>query len=380
MKLNAISYEENTIANEKNPWALHSLSFGLHNLIVGRNATGKTRIINVIHNLAKLIQPSPLIIDGEWSVEFTDDAGQNLVYCIKCRGGKVDLEKISINNVLKLERTTSQARIFSEVTSKWQEISPPNDRLVLHVRRDKNEFPYLESLANWSIGVRGFAFANTSPFIIEIPGNPSQLTSLNAVPFMLEKLTEAQMGRVLKQLEGMGYQIESASTAPSGWMPPNVKIINLKELGIKLPLKQFEISQGLFRAFSLLVIIEFLKSSDAISTILLDDFGEGLDFERSKKLAEIIFQNKSTPQIQFIATTNDAFLMNAIPLTDLIICYRQGQNVKCLNYLNSKEKFDEWSQLGLNNFDLFSSNYLSSSTSQDIDDDEFFFVQSNLEI
>lgn len=358
MKLNSIRYRENLSKNGTNPWELEKLSLGKFNLIVGRNATGKTRIINVIHNLARLIQVPLAVLNGEWFACFTDASNQDLEITICLENGKITQEKISVNGTDKLVRTLSSANIYSEVTLTWQNISPPNDRLVLHVRRDKNEFPFLESLVSWASGVRGLGFANTSPNLIEIPGNPAHLMSLNAVPSALERLSEVQLKKVLKQLEIVGYVLENASTSLIEGFSPNVKMVLLKECGIDYPLKQFEISQGMFRAFSLLTIIEFLQANEGVGSILVDDFGEGLDFERSKKLAEIVFRDNSQSKIQFVATSNDSFLMNAVPLTDLTISYRSVHKVKCLNYSNSKEKFDEWKQLGLNNFDLFSSNYL----------------------
>ncbi len=360
MRLKTLAYTQKPYKNGINPWELESLPLSEYNLIVGKNATGKTRIINVIHNLARLIQYPQLVFNGEWSTCFINDLNQELKLIIELRDGKVIKETLSIDGIEKLIRTESASKIYSETILDWQDISPPNDRLILHVRRDKNEFPFLEDIVSWANGVRGFGFANTSPNLIEIPGNPFNLTSLNAVPSALDNISISQLKKVLKQLETVGYILESASTSLIEGLPPNLKMVLLKEQGIAYPLNQFEISQGMFRAFSLLIIIEFLKSNGSIGSILIDDLGEGLDFERTKKLAEIIFGSKIGSKIQFIATSNDSFLMNAVPLTDLTILYRTTHKVKCLNYSNSSEKFEEWQQLGLNNFDLFSSNFLLS--------------------
>jgi hypothetical protein len=362
MRLKSLTYREYSTQNGQNPWELSGLSFGKQNLIVGKNATGKTRIINVIHNLARQIQQPPAKLNGEWNAHFCDDANRIFEYNVAWEDGKVSKELIILDGVKKLQRDTVSVKLYSEISSSWNEISPPHDRLVLHVRRDSNEFPFLETLVSWANGVRGFAFANTSPNMIEIPGNPSQLTSLNASPSALDELSGTQLNRVLKQLETMGYHLERASTGLIMGFPPNTKMIVLKEQGIEHPIKQFEVSQGMFRALSLLTIMEFLRSKNMIGTILLDDFGEGLDFERTKKMAEIIFANNIDSPFQIIATSNDSFLMNSIQLADLTICFRTDHKVECLNYSNSKEKFDSWQQLGLNNFDLFSSNYLRSNS------------------
>jgi len=55
MRLKSLSFKENFHRNDANPWELEKLSIGERTLIVGKNATGKTRITNVIHNIARLI-------------------------------------------------------------------------------------------------------------------------------------------------------------------------------------------------------------------------------------------------------------------------------------------------------------------------------------
>ncbi len=366
MRLKSISYKENLGRTDANPWELKDIFFGERNLIVAKNATGKTRILGSIHNLARQIQtpqilihgiPQKISINGEWIASFTDETGGSFEFFVGFEKGEVIYEKILVDGNEKLDRKPFIAKIYSEITG-WQEISPPNDRLVVHVRRDKNEFPFLESLMSWADGIRVFGFANTSPNLVEIPDSPYQFTSLNAVPSILEQLTNTQIENVLSQLRSMGYVVETASVDPVKGLPPTTKIIFIKERGIAIPLKQFEISQGMFRAFSLLTIVEFLRSSSKIGAILVDDLGEGLDFERSKKLADIIFGEVSESKIQIIATSNDIFLMNSVSLNDLTVCYRSEHMVTSMNYSNSKERFDAWKQLGLNNFDLLSSNFL----------------------
>lgn len=350
MRLKSLSYKENL-------WELEKLSFGLNTLIVGKNATGKSRIVNVIHNLTRVILGTT-ILDGEWRASFLDGNNEEFELLIACVGGRITNEQIWLNGESKLNRTSATVRIYSESKKGWEEISPPQDRLVLHVRRDRNEFPFLENLFSWASNVSGFKFANTSPLQVDIPASTFKLVSLNEVPSALEQLSKPQLQNVLQQLEYMGYSLEDASTGWSEQLPPTLKIVFLKERGIAKPLAQFEISQGMFRAFSILTVMELIKAQGGDKTVLVDDFCEGLDFDRSKKLADLIFTKNNKSNMQFIATSNDSFLANAIPLNDLTVCYRKESKVRCLNYLNSKEKFDAWRQLGLNNFDLFSSDYL----------------------
>ncbi|KJU84450.1 hypothetical protein MBAV_003355 [Candidatus Magnetobacterium bavaricum] len=129
--------------------------------------------------------------------------------------------------------------------------------------------------------------------------------------------------------------------------------LSVKEKDLRCPVAYYTMSQGMFRALSLIVIIEDLLLRNNECTLVIDDIGEGLDFERSSKLIKLIFSKLKDSNIQFIATTNNRFLINAVDIRDLNILERDGHVVKSYNYSNSKEQFDEFEFTGLGSFDLF---------------------------
>ena len=55
--------------------------------------------------------------------------------------------------------------------------------------------------------------------------------------------------------------------------------------------------------------------------------------------------------------TNDRFVMNNVPLQYWTIIHRIRNRAICLNNRNSPKLFADFEMTGLNNFDLFSSNY-----------------------
>ncbi len=63
MKLNKIRY-----LTEK--WELEGVTFEKLNLVVGKNATGKSRLLNVIKGFAEMIKNDNLIYNGQWDVTF----------------------------------------------------------------------------------------------------------------------------------------------------------------------------------------------------------------------------------------------------------------------------------------------------------------------
>ena len=115
----------------------------------------------------------------------------------------------------------------------------------------------------------------------------------------------------------------------------------------------------MFRAFSLLAMIQHvLDTVKGNITILVDDLCEGLDYERSINFTKLLFNKLKEKNIQLIVTSNDSFLMNAVGIEYWNILIREKSTVKAFNYKNSKEIFDDFKFTGLNNFDLFSSDFL----------------------
>ena len=110
------------------------------------------------------------------------------------------------------------------------------------------------------------------------------------------------------------------------------------------------------------------SGSDRDGQIQPDDFGEGLDFERSRTLIDLLRSkaHNSEASIQLIMTTNDRFVMNNIPLEEWTVLQRVGHQVRVRNYGNSKQIFDEFKYTGLNNFDFFATDFLSEAPDEEV--------------
>jgi AAA15 family ATPase/GTPase len=124
---------------------------------------------------------------------------------------------------------------------------------------------------------------------------------------------------------------------------------------------QKDMSQGMFRSLSLLIHIAYNILKETPITILIDDIGEGLDFDRSSRLIKLLIEvAEKNENIQLIMSTNDRFVMNAVPLQYWQVIQRRGGECQVFNYQNSKEKFDEFEYMGLNNFDFLATDYINS--------------------
>ena len=168
---------------------------------------------------------------------------------------------------------------------------------------------------------------------------------------------------ILEDINSIGYEITEIGVCPTDKLKIKAvdsitpEAIFLKEKKHKHKVDQTEISQGLFRAISLFIQLRYSEKFSEASLILIDDIGEGLDYERSSLLIKAIFKIVKTSNSQLIMTTNDRFVMNNVPLEYWCVLQRNGGKCSILNYANSKEIFDNFELTGLSNFDFFSSQY-----------------------
>jgi len=114
----------------------------------------------------------------------------------------------------------------------------------------------------------------------------------------------------------------------------------------------------LFDYLSLFIQINYSLLATKPSCIVIDDIGEGLDYQRSSSIIKILIQKAETGLVQLIMTTNDEFIMNGVPIEYWSVIERTPGSAKLHNISNSRDKIDEFKFIGLNNFDLFTSEFL----------------------
>jgi len=360
--ISTINYSQNI--GKADEWHLKDVSLGKLNLIVGRNAVGKTRTINIINALSRMISGKiPRLLNGHWDVVFEDN-GSPLRYILGIEDAKVVEEKLNQNGKVLLERNSDQGQ-YSIEAEKPRKFYPPEDKLTNQVRRDKRELPYLEKLIGWAEKYQSFSFSNVRPdyILARVPtptghaGPDVTAENLAMAPYLLQEVQDDMetKKRIIKDLAFMGYNVKDLSAiAPSiPGLPQEIQLIRVLENGIDFPIEHLALSQGMYRVIASVIAINRLMQEGAEGTIVIDDIGEGLDFERSSKLTKTIFRRAANTEIQLIVTSNDRFLMNAVDIRYWNVFERKGKTVQAFNYKNSKKAFDEFALTGLNNFDFF---------------------------
>jgi AAA15 family ATPase/GTPase len=378
MILRKIDYHE--FDNTPNYWALRPFELGKINLLVGKNATGKTNTIIKIGWLGNMLagfQPQ-LLNSGNYDIEFFDNIN-TYQYKLNLSYQKIQYEELSINGERKFNRGNDGiGKIFSAQFKRDMDFQLSPNQLVVTSKRDAIQHPFLEELARWAEGQRTYEFSSklgqdtilVTNDMNNILVDPRDMDSVIGL-FVKGEQEFAQDFRkeIISSMKEIGYELSNIGVTPNRSPEPLVSIpgvsnglvLYIGEKNSKTSILQPQMSQGMFRALSLIIQITYNTLKKLSTTILIDDIGEGLDFDRSSRLIRLLIEiAEKNDNIQLIMSTNDRFVMNNVPLEYWQVIQREGGECTVYNYHNSKGKFDEFEYMGLNNFDFLATDYLNS--------------------
>lgn len=341
------------------------------NLIVGKNATGKSRTIDVLRQLSDLISGdirlSEIMHNQSTYDLLFNEHGNEIAYYLEFEAGKVKHEKLSVNGVYKLVRNSQTGTMFYEKANEDLEFEMEEDKLAVS-RVDKIQQPFFEPLQNWGKNLNHYKFGSQL-------GKNALLRNLSSIQEdkdvslknsdkVAEIFIKGQLKfgddftkKIILDMAEISYPIRSINVDALKFYPYPVYGVGVQEEDIEEMTDQIEMSQGMFRAFSLLVQLNYSLLSKQSSCILIDDIGEGLDYERSKCLIDLIIEKVKGSSVQVIMTTNDRFVMNNIPLTYWSVIHRVPKKSLFYNFDNSREIFEEFKYTGLSNFDFLSTEF-----------------------
>jgi len=116
----------------------------------------------------------------------------------------------------------------------------------------------------------------------------------------------------------------------------------------------------MFRALALLILINIGLFEKMIDCLLIDDIGEGLDFERATALIKRLVNKADIANFQLLLSTNDRFVMNSVPLENWLVLKRDRGQVAVFSQKSHPRIFEEFKFTGLNNFDFFATDYIGT--------------------
>lgn len=381
MRLQTLNYSQ--YVHQPGEWTLNGLALGPINLLVGKNASGKTRTLNVVKNLAKVLAGATRVFsEGSFDTRF-DHQGTSFHYVLQSADGKVVRESLEVDGKCLLNRGhCGLGTVYAEKLGQHIDFQVPEEQAVVATRRDKIQHPYFEPLNDWAESLYHYAFGTdlgkshvailVKDPSLEQPLDPKDTKQVVAMYLKGDKqFPDSFKESVKNDMATIGYPLDDISIGPMRSiridqpLPGQVAALCVKESDLTSLTSQDEMSQGMFRALSIIVQINYSVLAARPGCILIDDIGEGLDFERSCALIKVLMKKAETSAVQLVMSTNDRFVMNAVPLEAWSVLQRRGNVCVVRNYDNSRPIFDEFKYTGLNNFDFFATDYLSEETPSD---------------
>lgn len=334
-------------------WRVDDLLLNHQNLIVGLNSVGKSRTVSAIGHVASFIK-GDMDTTSDFSCSLLLENGNRLEYSFDVVDGQVLAEVLKKNEATLIMRERYWAKMYDD------EVSPPDSKLLIQVRRDTKLYPEIEEIIQWAEHTSLFVFSN----ITTVPDSlsPYAISDEPRLPVMFRNISEEQRKLLKNYMRELEYNIHDIVEFenPNGMME-----LLVYENDIKMPLRYYDLSNGMFRVFCVLLYMIYSSTLSDTRCLAIDDMGEGLDYLRSTKLGRIMFEYCEMNNIQLIATSNDSFLMDAVDLQYWNILKRKGNMVCGINKSNSPVLFEKFQRTGLSNFDILSSNFLANNTSDE---------------
>lgn len=359
-------------------WELKEFDVNDVNLIVGVNASGKSRALNVIAGLGRLLLNSKItFLNGTYKAHFLTKDNEELVYYVQLKNGIVFKEELFLDGEKLINRIKDGSGVIKgvEINSKINFKIPTNELTAL--RRDDLQHPFLNFLFNWASNLRHFRFAKEEEkkTLAIIDSDQRKIeeaklrdTDRSIAIFEKGKKTygDVFLKNIINDINEIGYSIDNIFLGPlesiqiDGPISSKVAGLIVKEADREGNTDQHSMSDGMFRALAIIIHFNYYLLTNLSGLVLIDDIGEGLDFERSTKLIKLLIQKSIDIGTQLIMSTNDKFVMNNTKLEYWQIIHREGGLVRMHNISNSAEIFDQFRYTGLNNFDFFSTEFFKS--------------------
>jgi len=353
-------------------WNLEEFKLNKINLIVGNNAAGKTRTLNVIAGLARILKfPQLTVQNGFYHSSILNKEKNMYDYTFELKNNSVLKEILLINGNLYVERTENGSGRIRNSNNDFVKFKIPFNQLAVS-RRDEIQFPYLEDLFLWATSVKHIRFAHDEEKTtlaakdanIEMQNNPRLAESTKVLEIFNRGMAEFKSeftDNIIQDMNKIGYSLESISMEKLDNMIflPQAEIfaLSVKEKDRNARLNQILMSEGMFRALAILIHFNYYLLKKTETTILVDDIGEGLDYDRSSCLVKLLIKKAKDNNFQLLMSTNNKFIMNNTDLKYWQIITRKCSSVGIKNIHNSKQLFKEFKYTGLDNFDFYSGGF-----------------------
>ncbi|MDR0824220.1 MAG: ATP-binding protein [Prevotella sp.] len=335
--------------------------FGNINLLIGKNASGKSRTLNVIRKIANLLSGKANLKQAFSPSEYFEliftEAEDEYKYTLSFKDREVTDEVLTLNDKVLLDRNN---RILTPSDNNIPFNIPKHELLIASA--DASGKHYFEGFVRWGESLKNYLFSNQLEKnrlvrdYIRIDDNDRDIDDTDVLIYTFHKgkqeFGDAFISEIISGMQDLGYYVSGIGIDETDGHYG----LYVEEDG-EYTVSQREMSQGMFRSLSLFVLLGYARLNNLSLCLLIDDIGEGLDFDSSKKMINIVVKRVNKSNMQFFMSTNDRYIMNQIPLRYWSVIDRKYNKSIFYDYTNSKDTFEDFKYTGLNNFDFLSTDF-----------------------
>jgi len=368
-------------AGEPREWAIAGRDgdyayFNNINLLVGKNASGKSRTLNLLREIASLFSGRTDLNDVLSPTQCFElifkDKDIIYKYILEFRNRKIIDEILSVDDKIFLHRSKE---IYNNIDEQKIDKSIEDHQLYVCVRDDNNN-PHFRNFVEWGKSLKNYLFANQFEKnkqvkdYTRIDGGDPGIEGSEILIYTFYKGRELYGDDFVSEIISGMQELGSSVTNIDILERNGTFGLSIEENGEYI-VSQRDMSQGMFRTLALLIMLIYARMSNYSLCMLIDDMGEGLDFDSSRKMMDIVIKRINDSNLQFFMTTNDRYVMNQIPLKYWTVIDRvESHKSVFYDYTNSKENFEDFKYTGLNNFDFLTTDFYRNGFAVEEDDND----------
>ena len=336
MRLRKLFYKNNTTG-----WNVNEVRFDRLTLLVGASGVGKTQILRAINSL-KTIANGHSVNGAEWEVEFVENgASYSWSGCFDKLKPKIEdiyhftetdcavlRETLLVDNRIVIERNNSVITYEGNPTVKLD----ANKSVVDLLKEEENVAP----VANAFQKIYYFLDSDESGLKISPSVDVAQKAKLNVKQVKKQKGLSPFEKLFLLKINGLEeYQcilddfksifplVEDIDFAIGAFFNDlTIPILKIKEKDVDSWIFQQDVSSGMLRTLSQIVMLTLADSGDVF---LIDEFENGLGVNCINQLADLVMN--PSEDIQVIMTSHHPYIINTIPFECWKIVTRSGCDV-----------------------------------------------------
>lgn len=366
--LKLTSYKVEELENSEIHWKTDLITFDNYNLIIGKNASGKSQLfqrfnfLKLVHSKDGLTPNIRTTID--FLLTFKDTENDNIIkYNLKVMPNQ-EVEETVENETLKITLYSSNKKAFYDEL-KNNEVSllfPKKHSVTKFISDMEGNFPTLKKIGDFFDGVKLLRTDRYNPHHLSptlgqmVPDE--NLNNLGAVVLTWKQQNKALFNELLNTYKTFFEGINDLISVPQPNLP--IPILGFSEKNVKWTVSQTDCSMGMLRILGIIALSISVdpKTGKIPSLIIVDEIDNGLDYENVGAIIEYLIERSSQSQVIF--SSHSPVVCNFVTPKNWRVFSRKGSHVQVKVPTETKETLDLIKSSKMSNWEIYQ-NHISKS-------------------